>query len=233
MLITYQQSSEHAESVVDTITALGRRALALRADSAEASALVGTVEAALDAFGRIDILVNNAAVFVVEPVESLDPTEGERTIAVNVRAPFVAAQATAGHMPSGRRIISIGSNLSERTVFPGFTLYAMSKTALIGMTEDLARELGPRGITANLVNPGPADTDTNPADGPHADTIRGLTALGRYAAPDEIAATVAFLAGDAAQYITGAVINVDGGSRRKPRPHGGRISPGSTETGAS
>ncbi len=114
-------------------------------------------------------------------------------------------------MTGGGRIISIGSNVTERVVFPGFGLYSMSKTALIGLTKGLARELGPRGITANLINPGPIDTDLNPADGPNADTVKGFTALGRYGTPAEIAATVAHLAGQDGRYITGATINVDGG----------------------
>ncbi|MQA95456.1 MAG: SDR family oxidoreductase, partial [Streptosporangiales bacterium] len=116
------------------------------------------------------------------------------------------------HMTEGGSIVNIGSNVAERTVFPGFTLYAMSKTALTGLTKGLARDLGPRGITVNLVNPGPTDTDANPADGPNAEAIAGVTALGRYAAaPEEIAAVVAHLAGDGGRYITGAVLNADGG----------------------
>ena len=114
-------------------------------------------------------------------------------------------------MAAGGRIINIGSNVAERAVFPGFALYAMSKTALIGLTKALGRELGPRAITVNLVNPGPTDTDLNPADGPNATVVNGLTALGHYAEPADIAATVAFLAGSGGRYITGATINVDGG----------------------
>lgn len=135
----------------------------------------------------LDILVNNAGVFLVGPAEDLGPAEFDRPMAVNVRAPFIASQAAARYMGDGGRI---GSNVAERTVFPGFSLYAMSKSALVGMTKGLARDLGPRGVTVNLVHLGPTDTDINPADGPDADTIRGLTALGRYASPDDIAATV-------------------------------------------
>jgi 3-oxoacyl-[acyl-carrier protein] reductase len=114
-------------------------------------------------------------------------------------------------MTDGGRIVSIGSNMAERAVFPGFTLYALSKTALTGMTKGLARDLGTAGITVNLVHPGPTDTASNPADGPNADTIRSFTALGRYAEPSDIAATVAHLVGDGGRYVTGATINVDGG----------------------
>ncbi len=134
------------------------------------------VDEAASTFGRLDVLVNNAAFFFIGPLEDLGPAEFDRTLAVNVRAPFVASQAAARHMTDGGRIVSIGSNIAERTVFPGFTLYALSKTALIGMTKGLARDLGPRGITVNLVNPGPTDTEMNPADGPNADTIRSFTA---------------------------------------------------------
>ncbi|WP_030170075.1 SDR family NAD(P)-dependent oxidoreductase [Spirillospora albida] len=208
---TYENNTERADAVVEQIKDAGRRALAMRADSADAAAMAEAVEQTASAFGRLDILVNNAAIFHVAPVEELEVTDIDRTLAVNVRAPLVAAQAAARHMADGGRIISIGSNVAERAVFPGFALYALSKTALTGMTKGLARDLGPRGITVNVVNPGPTDTDTNPADGPNADTIRSFTALNSYATPDDIAATVAHLAGDEAHYITGAVINVDGG----------------------
>lgn len=162
-------------------------------------------------FGRLDILVNNAAVFLVGPLEDLGPAEVDRTLAVNVRAPFTAARAAVRHMRQGGRIISIGSNVAERAVFPGLALYSMSKTALAGMTKGLARELGPRGVTVNLVHPGPTDTETNPADAPNAAAIAGFTAVGRYARPAEIAATVAHLASADGAYITGASIHVDGG----------------------
>lgn len=208
---TYENSTERANAVVAEIKNIGRRALAIKADSADAAAVVAAVDETAATFGRFDILVNNAAVFVVAPLEELGTEEFDRTVAVNVRAPFVAVQAAARHMRAGGRIISIGSNVAERAVFPGFTLYALSKTALTGMTKGLARDLGPRGITVNIVNPGPTDTDANPADGPNADTVRSFTALNSYARPDDIAATVAHLASEEAHYITGALINVDGG----------------------
>jgi 3-oxoacyl-[acyl-carrier protein] reductase len=211
VVVTYEKDEARAAEVVGRIEALGRRALALRADSADPKALTGAVDEAAAAFGGLDVLVNNAGVFIVGPLEDLGPEEIDRTLAVNVRAPFAASRAAARHMGGGGRIISIGSNVGERAVFPGLALYSMSKTALIGMTKGLARELGPRGITANLVVPGPTDTDTNPADGPNAATIAGFTALGRYADPAEVAATVAHLAGADGGYVTGASIHVDGG----------------------
>jgi 3-oxoacyl-[acyl-carrier protein] reductase len=209
--LTYENSAERAAGVVEQIKAVGRRAVAVQADSAVPDSLTAAVEETVGTFGRLDVLVNNAGVFLVGPLEDMRADEIDRTLAVNVRAPLVASQAAARHMGQGSRIISIGSNMAERTVFPGMTLYAMSKTALVGMTKGLARELGPRGITVNLVHPGPTDTDANPADGPNASAIAGFTALGRYAAAPEIAATVAHLAGADAGYITGAVIAVDGG----------------------
>jgi 3-oxoacyl-[acyl-carrier protein] reductase len=211
VVVTYEKDEARAAEVVGRIEALGRRALALRADSADPKALTGAVDEAAAAFGGLDVLVNNAGVFIVGALEDLGPEEIDRTLAVNVRAPFAASRAAARHMGEGGRIISIGSNVGERAVFPGLALYSMSKTALIGMTKGLARELGPRGITANLVVPGPTDTDTNPADGPNAATIAGFTALGRYADPAEVAATVAHLAGADGGYVTGASIHVDGG----------------------
>ena len=211
VVLTYQHRDDRAAAVVKQIEGYGRRALAVQVDCADPEAVTAAVERAVAEFGRLDILVNNAAVFITGPVEELGPAEFDRTIAVNVRAPFVAARAAARHMGEGGRIITIGSNMVERTVFPGFSLYSMSKTALVGLTKGLSRDLGPRGITVNLVNPGPIDTDMNPADGPAAATISGFTALGRYGIPAEIATAVSYLAGDGARYVTGATINVDGG----------------------
>ncbi|MBM7490143.1 3-oxoacyl-[acyl-carrier protein] reductase [Micromonospora luteifusca] len=209
--LTYRQDAERARAVVKQIEALGRRALAIQADGADPTAVRGAVDRAAADLGRLDILVNNAAVFLVGGMDELDSADVEQTIAVNIRAPYVAVQAALRHLGDGGRIISIGSNVGERAVFPGLTLYSMSKTALVGMTRGLARELGPRDITVNLVNPGPTDTDANPADGPNAAAISGFTAVGRYARPADIAATVAHLASPEAGYVTGAVINVDGG----------------------
>ncbi|MEU7481835.1 SDR family oxidoreductase [Lentzea sp. NPDC042327] len=184
---------------------------AIRADSADPDAVVAAVDSAAAEFGRLDVLVNNAGTFQVGPLDEIGRAEFDHTMAVNVRAPYLAARAAARHMRDGGRIISIGSNVAVYAPFPGFALYSASKTALIGMTKGLARELGPRGITANIVNPGPTDTDMNPADGPMAETIRGLTALGRYGQAAEIAEVVVALAGDAGAYVTGASVNADGG----------------------
>ncbi len=187
VVLTFQHRDDQAAVVVKQIEGFGRRGMALQVDSADPEAVTAAVDRAVAQFGRLDVLVNNAAVFFVGPVEDLGPAEFDRMIAVNVRAPFLASKAAARHMGDGGRIITIGSNMVERTVFPGFSLYSMSKTALVGLTKGLSRDLGPRGITVNLVNPGPIDTDMNPADGPAAATISGFTALGRYGTPAEIA----------------------------------------------
>ncbi|MFI7333906.1 SDR family NAD(P)-dependent oxidoreductase [Micromonospora aurantiaca (nom. illeg.)] len=209
--LTFQQNQRRADDVVDRIRAAGRRAIAVRADSADPAAVIAAVDRAVGELGRLDILVNNAGAFLLGPLEQLSLDEFEQTVAVNVRAPFVATQAAVRHMSAGGRIVNIGSNTAERTVFPGFSLYAMSKTALIGLTKALGRELGGRAITVNLVNPGATDTELNPADGPNAGTINGFTALGHYAQPADVAAAVAFLAGPDGRYVTGATVNVDGG----------------------
>ncbi|MBL1098953.1 3-oxoacyl-ACP reductase family protein [Streptomyces coffeae] len=209
--LTYHSQAERAADVVDQIKALGRRAWAVQADSADAQAVRDAVTGAAAEFGRLDILVNNAGAGALGPVGELSLEDVDRVLAINVRAPFLMTQAALERLSDGGRIINIGSCMAERAAFPGGSLYATSKTALTGLTKALARELGTRGITVNLVHPGPIDTDMNPADGESAPMQSGLTALGRYGQPSEIAATVAHLAGDDGRYITGASIAVDGG----------------------
>jgi NAD(P)-dependent dehydrogenase (short-subunit alcohol dehydrogenase family) len=202
--ITYSASPAKAEQVVQEI---GGRAFAIQADSADPKAVQDAVAETARRLGRFDILVNNAGVAYGD--DSLENIE--RMLAINTRAPYVAALAAAPLMTEGGRIITISSCLGERVGFPGVTLYSMSKAAMTGMTRGLARDLGPRGITVNVVQPGPIDTDMNPADGENAPAMAALTALGRYGRPQEIAETVVFLASPAASYITGAQIAVDGG----------------------
>ncbi|GAA0233405.1 SDR family oxidoreductase [Saccharothrix mutabilis subsp. mutabilis] len=206
--LTYRND---AGDVVERIKETGRRVVAVRADSGDAAAVAAAVDEAAGTLGRLDVLVNNVGEFIVGPVEELDVEAFDRTFAVNVRAPFVAVRAALPHMGDGGRIISIGSNVAVRAVFPGFSLYSASKSALVGLTKALGRELGPRGITVNLVHPGPTDTDANPAEGPMAEAINGFTALGRYGTPDEVASAVAYLASEEARYVTGAQWHVDGG----------------------
>ncbi|WP_436774318.1 SDR family NAD(P)-dependent oxidoreductase [Yinghuangia sp. YIM S09857] len=205
--------AEHAAKVVADVEASGRRALALRSDAADAAAVTAAVDRAAAEFGRLDILVNNAGVFPSGPVEDVTLAELDHTLAVHVRAAFLASQAALRHLPDQEgRIVAIGSNLADRVPFAGVTLYAASKAALGGLTRGLARDLGPRGITANVVHPGSTDTDMNPANAPDADGQRELTALGRFLAPDDVAATVAHLVGPDGRHITGAAITVDAGT---------------------
>jgi 3-oxoacyl-[acyl-carrier protein] reductase len=173
--------------------------------------LVGAVAQTADAFGRLDILVNNAGIFPSGPPEEVSLAEIDRTLAIHVRAVFLAAQAALKHMGSGGRIISIGSCFAQRVPHGGVTLYAMSKSALIGFTKGLARDVGARGITVNVVDPGSTDTDMNPANGETAHAQRALMAVGHYGKPEDVAAMVAHLAGDCGRFVTGASIAVDGG----------------------
>ncbi|OKK16121.1 oxidoreductase [Streptomyces sp. CB00455] len=209
--ITYTANEVAAQEVVGKVEAFGRRGIAVRADAGDVADAAGAVDWAAQSLGRLDVLVNNAGVGVIGPLEGLTLAEVDRVLAVNVRGVFLAAQAAAAHMGQGGRIITIGTCMSQRVLGPGGTLYTMSKSALTGLTKALARELGGRGITANIVHPGPVDTDMNPADGPYAGTQAAMTALGRFGRPQEIAAMVTFLADDGATYITGSEFSVDGG----------------------
>ncbi len=210
--VTYRSDEEGARKVVAEIEAHGRRGLAIRADSADAAQTTAAVHRAAEELGRLDILVNNAGIFPAKPFEEFTVEEIDAALNIHARAAFVAAQAAVAHMPNGGRIVSIGSNLSERAIFGGVSLYNLSKSALNGFTRALARELGPRGITVNLVQPGSTDTDMNPAGGDHASQQLQFNALGRYGSPDDIAAAVAFLASPAGRSITGTTLTVDSGT---------------------
>ncbi|GGW25355.1 SDR family oxidoreductase [Streptomyces xantholiticus] len=209
--ITYVTGKEAAEDIVRQIETAGRRAVALRADSADATEAAESVASAAEALGGLDILVNNVGVGVLGPLDGITVADVDRVLGVNVRGVYLTSRAAAARMGSGSRIITIGTCMTQRVPGPGGTLYAMSKSALIGLTKALARELGERNITANIVHPGPVDTDMNPADGPYAKPQKADTALGRFATPDEIASMVAYLAGSEAAYVTGAEFSVDGG----------------------
>ncbi|MCC8935194.1 SDR family NAD(P)-dependent oxidoreductase [Bradyrhizobium ivorense] len=211
--ITYERSADHADAVADQIKQQGRRALALKADSGDAAAVRGAVNAAAKAFGGLDILVNNAGIFRGGgPIENLTLEDIDATLAVNVRAVVVASQAAAAHMGEGGRIINIGSNLATRVPDAGMSLYSMSKSALIAWTQGLARDLGDRGITVNIVHPGSTNTDMNPVDGPGAEAQRGRMAIKRYGKADDVAALVAFVAGPEAGSVNGAGLTIDGGA---------------------
>ena len=209
--ITYASSADKAAAVVAGIQALGRRARAYAVDSGDAAALRDGIARIAADFGRIDILVNNAGVLIAGPVSDFTLDDFDRTMDVNVRAVFVATQAAAAHMRDGGRIVNIGSCLATRTGRAGIAVYAASKSALIGLTQGFARDLGPRGITVNLVHPGPTDTDMNPAEGARADALRSNMAIPRYGDGVNIAILVAWIASEEGRYATGASFGVDGG----------------------
>ncbi|MFH9132741.1 SDR family NAD(P)-dependent oxidoreductase [Streptomyces sp. NPDC017524] len=209
--LTYVSAADKAQEVVKAIEALGRRGLAIRADSADPAAVVRSVEQTAAELGRLDILVNNAGVFPYGPIEGVTLEEIDRTLAVHVRAVFLATQAAIPHLGHGGRVISIGSCWANRVPVPDVTLYAMSKSALIGFTKGLAHDVASKGITANVVDPGPTVTDMNPDGTDEAEEERLRTAAKVLGAGADTAKAVAFLAGPDAQWITGTSLAVDGG----------------------
>jgi 3-oxoacyl-[acyl-carrier protein] reductase len=208
---TYASSAQKAAEVVEAVEKKGGRALAIPTPGEDSSAVTGAVERTVKEFGKLDILVNNAGIFDAKPFADFTPEDYERTMSINTRSVFFASQAAAKHLPSGGRIITIGSCLGEQVRSPWMTLYSMSKSALTGLTKALARELGPNKITVNLIQPGPVNTDMNPANGSHADSQRSQMAIPEYGDPEDIAASVAWLASPEGKYVTGASIAVDGG----------------------
>ena len=210
--ITYSSAAEAAAQVVKAIEAAGGKAIAIRADAADAKAVAAAVEQTVKTFGGLDILVNNAGTAIPKPFEEATLEEMDRVVDINLRGVFIATQAALKHLPNGGRIISIGSCVGERNGTPGLAAYAATKGAVKMFTQSLAREVGVRGITVNNVQPGPIDTDLNPAAGDWATPQIANTALKRYGHVEEIAAMVAFVAGPEASYITGANLTVDGGT---------------------
>ena len=204
-------SAAAAQALAADIEAQGGKAYPVHADASDATALRRAIDGTAERFGRLDILVNSAGVLVLNPVDTFSLEDFDRTVAVNVRSVFVAAQAAAVHMRGGGRIINIGSTNAGRMPFAGGAVYAMSKSALTGLAKGLARDLGARGITVNNVNPGPVDTDMNPADSDFAAGLHGLMALPRHGRPEEIAGMVAYLASEEAAFVTGADLLIDGG----------------------
>jgi len=209
---TYASSPDQANEVAKAAQALGVRALAIQSDSADASAVIASVERTVGELGGIDILVNNAGVLALGPIDDFKLADFDRTIAINVRAVFVATQAAVRHMKEGGRIINIGSCNAERMPFQGGGVYAMSKSALQGLVQGLARDLGARGITINNVQPGPINTEMNPDKGEFAKMLKEqFMAVPRYGTVEEVAAMVVYLAGPEAGYVTGASLTIDGG----------------------
>lgn len=209
---TYRDSVLKADAVAQTIRSLGRRAAPIQADSADPVAIKRAVDEAARQLGGIDILVNSAGVGLNGAIADLDLDAYQSMMDINVRGPLLFAKAAIPHLKAGGRIISVGSGLAERVPFGGVTAYAMSKAALVAFTRGLARELGPGGVTVNVVLPGSTDTEANPANGPAAELQRSMSALGRFGEPSEAASAVVFLASPAASNITGASLAVDGGA---------------------
>lgn len=212
VVITYLRSTDKAAGIVREIEAKGRRGFAIQADSADPAAVKRSVEETVKGLGGLDILVNNVGIGRMGAFVNLSLADIDALLHVNVRSAALASQAAIPHLGQGGRIITTGSNAAERAPFAGLAGYSLTKSALLGLTRHLARELGPQGITVNLVQPGPTDTDLNPDnDSELAAANRRLTSLGRYGKPADIAAVVAFLASPASSFMTGSIVTVDGG----------------------
>jgi len=209
--ITYTKGADAAASVVKDIERAGRKAIAIQADATDADAVEAAVEKTVATFGRLDVLVNNAGTAIPKPFEETTLEELDRLIDINVRGTFVATQAALKHMKSDGRIIMIGSSVGQRVMVPGLVPYSATKGAVKMFSQGLSREVGSRGITVNNIQPGPIDTDLNPAAGEWAVPQKAVTALDRYGHVEEVAALVSFVAGPESSYITGANLTVDGG----------------------
>ncbi|MHC8305933.1 SDR family NAD(P)-dependent oxidoreductase [Pseudomonas sp. PB3P13] len=210
--IAYEQSAAAAQAIVEELRNAGRCAVAIQMDAASPDSVRQAVDRAAAELDGLDILVNNAGIFRAGPVEAMTVQDIDDTLAVNIRAVLLASQAALAYLPAGGRIISIGSNLAEQVPGEGLSLYSMSKAALIGWTKGLARDLGPRGITVNVVHPGSTDTDMNPAGGPGSEAQLNRMAIKTYGRAEDIAALVAFVAGEEARSINGTGLTIDGGA---------------------
>ncbi|GAA1667610.1 SDR family oxidoreductase [Kribbella yunnanensis] len=208
---TYNSSPDAAATIVKEIERLGRRGFAIQADATDAAVVANAVREAHGSLGGLDILVNNAGMGAIGPIDGFASADIDRALAINVRAVYAACQAAAPLLADGGRLIHLGSCAAARVTGPGMTLYAMTKAALVGLSKALAREFGVRNITSNVVQPGPIDTDMNPADGPYADPQIAHLALDRFGSTAEVAAAITYLAGPGGSYITGTELTIDGG----------------------
>lgn len=211
VVLTYHSSPQAADEVVNEILSYGAKAVAIRADSTQRNEVIESVHATIEAFGRLDCLVNNAAVGGLYLLDELDDEAIDRFLHTNVRAAILATREAIAVMPDGGRIINIGSVNADRTPIPGGSVYAATKAAIAGFTRGLARELAPRRITVNNIQPGPVDTDLNPASGPQSDDMLGAMALERFGTVDEVAELALYLASDVSGFVTGASLTIDGG----------------------
>lgn len=211
VVFTYSSSEEQARKLVEEMEKDGNHVAAVKVDSRDAKRLQSVIENVGQQYGKIDILVNNAGIFQVKDFTQLSPEDFDRMMDINFKGVFLAALFTQPYLPKGGRIISIGSNMADNALGSGMTLYTASKSALQGFTRGLARDLGEKGITVNLVQPGPVNTEMNPEDGELADFMRSRMAIPKHGQPNDIAALVAFLASEEAMYITGSIITIDGG----------------------
>lgn len=210
--IGYEKSAETANAIATEIERKGGRAAAIQMDATNPASIKRAVDLAATELGGLDILVNNAGIIRYGTVEQISLEDIDAVLAVNVRAVILATQAALPYMSHGGRIISTGSNLADRVPDEGMALYSASKSALVAWTKGVARDLGPRGITANLVHPGSTNTDMNPADGPNAEAQLRRMAIKEFARPDDVAALYAFVASPEARSVNGATLTIDGGA---------------------
>jgi 3-oxoacyl-[acyl-carrier protein] reductase len=208
---TYREARDRAESMLAKVRDVGRRGLAIQADSAAPEQLTGAVHKTAKEFGRIDILVSSAGMLLFKPVDQFTLEDFDKIVATDLKAAFVATQAVLEVMTPGGRIIIIGSNIAKYAALPTTSLYSMVKAGLVGLTKGMARDLGPRGITVNVIEPGPIDTEANPADGQYGDRLRAFMATPRFGKGSDVAGLVAYLATEDAQFATGSVFTIDNG----------------------